>query len=121
MNNFVLLARDRFYDGLTFHRVEPGFVAQDGCPLGNGKDNPGYQFDNEISQHSHAAGALSMANAGANTNGSQFCITYTPQHHLDGHYFSIRSVDTGHGCPRKPRARGCHYPANHRGRVAGAS
>jgi peptidyl-prolyl cis-trans isomerase B (cyclophilin B) len=86
VNNFVFLARDGFYDGLTFHRVVADFVAQGGCPKGDGTGGPGYQFDDEITAHTHVAGALSMANSGANTNGSQFFITYTPQHHLDGHH-----------------------------------
>jgi len=86
VNNFVFLARDGFYDGLTFHRVEPGFVVQGGCPIGDGTGGPGYQFDDEITEHTHVAGALSMANSGPNTNGSQFFITYTPQPHLDGDY-----------------------------------
>ena len=86
VNNFVSLARDGFYDGLTFHRVVPDFVVQGGCPIGDGTGGPGYRFDDEITEHTHVAGALSMANSGANTNGSQFFITYTPQHHLDGHH-----------------------------------
>jgi len=86
VNNFVFLAREGFYDGLTFHRVVADFVVQGGCPNGNGRGGPGYQFDDEITEHTHVAGALSMANSGANTNGSQFFITYTPQHHLDGHH-----------------------------------
>jgi len=86
VNNFVSLAREGFYDGLTFHRVVPGFVVQGGCPIGDGTGGPGYQFDDEITEHTHVAGALSMANSGENTNGSQFFITYTPQHHLDGHH-----------------------------------
>jgi peptidyl-prolyl cis-trans isomerase B (cyclophilin B) len=86
VNNFVFLARDGFYDGLTFHRVVSDFVVQGGCPIGDGTGGPGYRFDDEITEHTHVAGALSMANSGENTNGSQFFITYTPQHHLDGHH-----------------------------------
>ena len=86
VNNFVFLARQRFYDGLTFHRVEPGFVVQGGDPTGNGTGGPGYEFDDEITEHTHVAGALSMANHGANTNGSQFFITYTAEPGLDGRY-----------------------------------
>jgi peptidyl-prolyl cis-trans isomerase B (cyclophilin B) len=84
VNNFVFLARDGFYDGTTFHRVVPGFVAQGGDPTGTGAGTPGYRFDDEITEHTHVTGALSMANSGANTNGCQFFITYAPQHHLDG-------------------------------------
>jgi len=86
VNNFVFLAREGFYNGLTFHRVVSDFVVQGGCPIGNGRGSPGYQFDDEITEHTHVAGALSMANSGANTNGSQFFITFSPQHHLDGHH-----------------------------------
>jgi len=84
VNNFVFLAREGFYDGTTFHRVIPGFVAQGGDPTGTGTGTPGYSFADEFSEHTHVAGALSMANSGPNTNGCQFFITYTPQHHLDG-------------------------------------
>ncbi len=84
VNNFVFLAREGFYDGSTFHRVIPDFMAQGGDPTGTGRGSPGYTFQDEFSQHTHVTGALSMANAGPNTNGSQFFITYTPQHALDG-------------------------------------
>ena len=84
VNNFVFLAREGFYDGTTFHRVIPGFMAQGGDPTGTGRGGPGYKFDDEFTEHKHDAGTLSMANAGPNTNGSQFFITYTPQHGLDG-------------------------------------
>jgi len=86
VNNFVFLAREGFYDGTTFHRVIPGFVAQGGDPTGTGAGTPGYSFADEFTEHTHVAGALSMANSGANTNGCQFFITYSPQHHLDGNH-----------------------------------
>ena len=84
VNNFVFLAREGFYDGSTFHRVIPGFMVQGGDPTGTGMGNPGYAFKDEFSQHTHMAGTLSMANAGPDTNGSQFFITYVPQPALDG-------------------------------------
>ena len=84
VNNFVFLAREGFYDGCTFHRVMPNFMAQGGDPTGTGMGGPGYKFADEFTSHKHGTGALSMANAGANTNGSQFFITYTPQPGLDG-------------------------------------
>ena len=88
VNNFVFLAREGFYDGLTFHRVVPDFMVQGGCPNGDGIGGPGYRFGDEITEHTHVTGALSMANKGSNTNtnGSQFFITFSPQHHLDGHH-----------------------------------
>ncbi|MFH1647044.1 MAG: peptidylprolyl isomerase [Chloroflexota bacterium] len=84
MNNFVFLASQGYYDGTTFHRVIPGFMAQGGDPTGTGRGGPGYRFEDEFTSHGHDAGVISMANAGANTNGSQFFITYVPVHQLDG-------------------------------------
>ncbi len=84
VNNFVFLANEGFYNGSTCHRVIAGCMVQGGDPTGTGRGGPGYKFDDEFTEHTHVAGALSMANSGANTNGSQFFITYTPQHGLDG-------------------------------------
>lgn len=84
VNNFVFLAQEKFYDGTTFHRVIPGFMAQGGDPAGTGAGGPGYRFEDEISDLTHGTGVISMANSGPNTNGSQFFITYAPAHHLDG-------------------------------------
>ena len=84
VNNFIFLAREGFYNGSTFHRVIPGFMAQGGDPTGTGAGTPGYSFADEFTEHTHVAGALSMANSGPDTNGCQFFITYTPQHGLDG-------------------------------------
>jgi len=84
VNNFVFLAGEGFYDGSTFHRVIPGFMAQGGDPTGTGMGNAGYRFNDEFTKHTHEAGTLSMANSGPNTNSAQFFITYTPQHGLDG-------------------------------------
>jgi cyclophilin family peptidyl-prolyl cis-trans isomerase len=74
VNNFVFLAREGFYDGLTFHRVVDDFVIQAGCPEGSGRGGPGYRFEDEPVQGEYVAGALAMANAGPDTNGSQFFI-----------------------------------------------
>ncbi|MEP6623543.1 MAG: peptidylprolyl isomerase [Acidimicrobiia bacterium] len=75
VNNFVGLARQGFYDGLTFHRVVPNFVIQGGCPQGTGTGGPGYKFRDEPVQGEYTVGAFAMANSGPNTNGSQFFIT----------------------------------------------
>lgn len=74
VNNFVGLARDGYYDGLTFHRVEPEFVIQGGCPEGSGRGGPGYKFADEPVQGEYRAGAVAMANSGPDTNGSQFFV-----------------------------------------------
>jgi cyclophilin family peptidyl-prolyl cis-trans isomerase/thiol-disulfide isomerase/thioredoxin len=85
VNNFVFLARQGWYDGVTFHRVIPGFMAQAGDPTGTGYGGPGYAFDNEISDlRFDSPGILGMANAGPGSNGSQFFITYAAAPHLDG-------------------------------------
>jgi peptidyl-prolyl cis-trans isomerase B (cyclophilin B) len=86
VNNFVFLARDKFYDGTKFHRVIPDFMVQGGDPEGSGRGGPGYRFPDEFkgNPHRHQAGSLSMANAGPNTNGSQFFITHVATDWLDG-------------------------------------
>jgi peptidyl-prolyl cis-trans isomerase B (cyclophilin B) len=84
VNNFVFLAREGFYDNTIFHRVIAGFMAQGGDPTGTGTGGPGYKFADEFTYHTHVTGTLSMANAGSNTNGSQFFICFAPQPHLDG-------------------------------------
>lgn len=86
VNNFVFLARDGYYDGVTFHRVIDGFMAQGGDPTGTGAGDPGYSFEDEFRDELvfDRAGLLAMANSGPNTNGSQFFITYNPTPHLNG-------------------------------------
>jgi cyclophilin family peptidyl-prolyl cis-trans isomerase len=76
VENFRKLAQDGFYDGLTFHRVIPDFMIQGGCPEGTGTGGPGYQFEDEFNEHAVVRGALAMANAGPDTNGSQFFLVY---------------------------------------------
>ena len=88
VNNFVFLAREGFYDGVSFHRVISNFMIQGGDPTGTGSGGPGYSFEDEIKENplKHERGVISMANAGPNTNGSQFFITHSPQPHLDGNH-----------------------------------
>ena len=88
VNNFVSLSRDGFYDGLTFHRVLEGFMAQGGDPTGIGTGSPGYRFEDEVDPNLifDSRGILAMANSGPDTNGSQFFITFVPTPHLDGNY-----------------------------------
>ncbi len=97
VNNFVVLAKDTFYDGLKFHRVIGDFMIQGGCPLGTGTGDPGYKFKDELSgkYKKHQAGSLSMANAGPNTNGSQFFITHVATPHLDGKHTVFGQVTSG--------------------------
>ncbi len=97
VNNFVFLAREGFYDGLTFHRVIKDFVIQGGDPTGRGSGGPGYRFRDEVIGNplTHEAGVISMANAGPNTNGSQFFITHTPQPHLNGRHTVFGRVVNG--------------------------
>ena len=106
VNNFVFLAREGFYDNITFHRVIKDFMAQGGDPTGTGAGGPGYAFQDEFSELSNVRGAVSMANAGAATNGSQFFIVYEPQLHLDGRHSVFGRVDVlGMGVAEKLRPR----------------
>jgi len=95
VNNFIFLAREGFYDNTTFHRVIPDFMAQAGDPTATGTGGPGYKFADEFSHHTHGTGALSMANSGPNTNGSQFFITYVPTPHLNNHHSVFGQLTAG--------------------------
>lgn len=97
VNNFVFLAQEGFYDGVPFHRVIPDFVIQGGDPTGTGTGGPGYRFEDETRGNplKHETGAISMANAGPDTNGSQFFITHSPQPHLDGRHTVFGKVVDG--------------------------
>jgi cyclophilin family peptidyl-prolyl cis-trans isomerase len=111
VNNFVFLARQGYYNNVTFHRVMHNFMAQTGDPTGTGSGGPGYSFRDEfVSSLRHdGAGVVSMANRGANTNGSQFFITYVPTPHLDGAHTVFGRVTEGMDVVRSLRERN---PAN---------
>lgn len=97
VNNFVFLAREGFYDGTKFHRVIENFMVQGGDPTGTGRGGPGYKFEDETkgNPHKHQVGSLSMANAGPNTNGSQFFITHVVTDWLDGKHTVFGKVQSG--------------------------
>jgi peptidyl-prolyl cis-trans isomerase B (cyclophilin B) len=96
VGNFRKLSGDGFYDGLTFHRIIRDFMIQGGCPDGDGTGGPGYEFEDEFNQHKVVRGALAMANAGPNTNGSQFFIVTTEAAPwLDGKHTVFGKVTSG--------------------------
>ncbi len=97
VNNFVFLAGEGFYDGVKFHRVINNFMVQGGDPTGTGRGGPGYKFEDELVGNplKHETGSMSMANAGPNTNGSQFFIAHSPQPHLDGKHTVFGKVVAG--------------------------
>ena len=98
VNNFVFLAKEGFYDGTVFHRVIPDFMVQGGDPTGTGRGGPGYKFKDELTlgkYKKHQRGSLSMANAGPNTNGSQFFITHVVTDWLDGKHTVFGQVTSG--------------------------
>ncbi len=97
VNNFVFLAREGFYDGIIFHRVISNFMIQGGDPTGTGSGDPGYKFEDECKGNplTHDTKVISMANAGPNTNGSQFFITHCPQPHLNGKHTVFGTVTSG--------------------------
>ena len=97
VNNFVFLVNEGFYDGLTFHRVIGNFMIQGGDPTGKGIGGPGYRFEDEVKNNplKHETGVISMANAGPNTNASQFFITHSPQPHLNGKHTVFGKVIAG--------------------------
>jgi peptidyl-prolyl cis-trans isomerase B (cyclophilin B) len=118
VENFRTLAGDGFYNGIVFHRVIPDFMIQGGCPQGTGTGGPGYTFQDEINDHKIVRGALAMANAGPNTNGSQFFIVTTDAAPwLDGKHTvfgrvtaGMDAVDSIEGLPTGPRDRPLEPP-----------
>ena len=130
VENFSKLAGDGFYDGLVFHRVIPDFMIQGGCPRGDGTGDAGYKFEDEINDHAIVRGTLAMANAGPNTNGSQFFIvTADATPWLDGKHTAFGQVTAGQDVVdaisgvdrdgRRPAARADHDGERHHLRVAG--
>jgi peptidyl-prolyl cis-trans isomerase B (cyclophilin B) len=103
VNNFVVLARDGYYDGLKFHRVVPGFVIQGGDPTGTGSGGPGYKFQDEPVKRTYRAGTVAMANAGPNTNGSQFFVCLEDQPSLPPSYTIFGDTISGLDVVRKIR------------------
>jgi peptidyl-prolyl cis-trans isomerase B (cyclophilin B) len=97
VNNFIFLSKEGFYDGVSFHRVIGDFMIQGGDPTGTGRGGPGYKFEDELKGNplKHEKGVISMANAGPNTNGSQFFITHSPQPHLNGKHTVFGKVIKG--------------------------
>jgi peptidyl-prolyl cis-trans isomerase B (cyclophilin B) len=97
VNNFVFLATQGYYDGIVFHRVINNFMIQGGDPTGTGMGGPGYKFEDEFKNNplKHESKVISMANAGPNTNGSQFFITHCPQPHLNGNHTVFGKVTSG--------------------------
>ncbi|MDY6834392.1 MAG: peptidylprolyl isomerase [Chloroflexota bacterium] len=97
VNNFVFLCKQGFYDNLLFHRVINDFMIQGGDPTGTGRGGPGYKFEDELADNplKHERAVISMANAGPNTNGSQFFITHSPQPHLNGKHTVFGKVTKG--------------------------
>ncbi len=117
VNNFVFLAREGYFDGTTFHRVLEGFMAQGGDPTGTGMGGPGYQFQNEDSDLTFdKAGVVAMANAGRDTNGSQFFITFGPAPQLNGGYTIFGQVVQGmevvNGITRRDPLQNPTYPGD---------
>jgi cyclophilin family peptidyl-prolyl cis-trans isomerase len=113
VTSFLYLTRLGFYDGLTFHRVIPGFMAQGGCPMGSGTGDPGYKFDGEFDpsvKHDRPY-LLSMANAGPGTDGSQFFLTFVPTPWLDGNHTIFGEIVDGESTMKALEDRGTQHGA----------